>query len=109
MSIINPGQNNRQLTVMYQNVQGLIPFKDLGHKNPSLNITKVNELQSHIYKEEYDIIILNETWLTKNIHSNEILSSNGYNIFREDGSSSSTTQPMDPEIIQNIGKMVGES
>ena len=97
MSITNPGpatKNNMKLSVFYQNVQGLIPIKDLGNENPLLNTTKVAELQAHIYKKEYDIVILNETWLTKNIHNNEIFSPNSYNVFREDRSLA--THPADP-------------
>ena len=43
-SIINPGP--WQPKVLYQNVQGLIPFSELSEQHPKLNTEKVLELQS---------------------------------------------------------------
>ena len=37
--MLNPGPNS--LKICYQNVQGLIPIKDLTLKQPSLNVTKM--------------------------------------------------------------------
>ena len=105
MSIRNPGPNNKHITVMYQNVQGLIPIKDLGNKNPSLNLAKISELQSHIYEEKFDIVVLNETWLTKNIHNNEILAPDAYHIFRADRNES--THPTDPQNSTKFRKNGG--
>ena len=96
-SITNPGPGSRprshpsappinKLSVAYQNVQGLIPFGSLGNPNPQLNITKMCELQSYVYFNKPDILVLNETWLKPSILDNEILSSSGYNIFRVDRS-----------------------
>ena len=39
MTIKNPGPQG--MSVMYQNVQGLIPFSELNNKHPSLNKTKM--------------------------------------------------------------------
>ena len=61
-SILNPGpitaKSTKNLKTYYQNVQGLIPFGSLRDKNPSLNLTKINELQSYIFLEHPDIIVL---------------------------------------------------
>ena len=62
-SLLNPGPNS--LKICYQNVQGLIPIKDLTLKQPSLNVTKIYELNSYININNPDIIMLNETWLRK--------------------------------------------
>ena len=62
-SLLNPGP--KSLTICYQNVQGLIPIKDLTLKQPSLNVTKIYELNSYININNPDIIMLNETWLRK--------------------------------------------
>ena len=51
IGIVNPGMLNPgpgSLTICYQNVQGLIPIKDLTLKQPSLNITKICELNAYI-------------------------------------------------------------
>ncbi len=44
--ILNPGPN--KLSVVYQNVQGLIPFSDLGLPNPRLDRNKLIELHGHV-------------------------------------------------------------
>ena len=63
IGIINPGL----LKICYQNVQGLIPIKDLTLKQPSLNITKICELNAYININRPDVIMLNETWLKKSV------------------------------------------
>ena len=70
LTMKNPGPSG--LSIMYQNVQGLIPLHDLGNKNPILNQTKISELQSKVYKSGPDIVVLNETWLKPSINDNEI-------------------------------------
>ena len=92
MSLLNPGPNG--LSIMYQNVRGLIPVSDVNNKHPNLNYTKLNELQSYIHTSSPDILILNETWLKPSIHDNEILSPDLYKIFRRDRSHIS--HPPDP-------------
>ena len=44
--ILNPGPSS--LKICYQNVQGLIPIKDLALKQPSLNITKICYYRTHL-------------------------------------------------------------
>lgn len=93
MSIINPGPTNC-LNVMYQNVQGLVPFAELGNESPTLNQTKVSEFQAHVYSKSPDIVVLNETWLKNGINDNEIFPPEAYKIFRCDRSAES--HPPDP-------------
>ena len=120
-SITNPGPRNNnnnninnnnsphkasieQLQVFYQNVQGLIPIAHLNNPNPSLNVTKLLELQSYIYYNKPDIVVLNETWLKPNICNDEILPSDSYNVFRLDRSlKSHPTDPMDPKKYHKNG------
>jgi len=58
--LLNPGPN--KLSVLYQNVQGLIPFSALSDTHPSLNMNKILELQSYLNINQPDIVVLNETW-----------------------------------------------
>ena len=62
ISLLNPGPANT-LSVVYQNVQGLIPFSNLADNCPNLDVTKLAEIQSIVSVNKPDIIILNETWL----------------------------------------------
>lgn len=101
MTILNPGPDG--LSVVYHNVQGLIPFSELGNKHPSLNQTKLLELQSYAFSNSPDVLVLNETWLKSSIHDNEILPPNAYTIFRRDRSTKS--HPPDPVNPKNIEKM----
>ena len=83
----NPGPIfKNELSIYYQNVQGLIPFGQLGRGRPIFNDAKLIEL--HHYLESYvpDIVILNETWLKESINDNEILPSNLYTVFKRDRS-----------------------
>ena len=106
--ISNPGplagNRKKDVSVFYQNVQGLIPFGSLTDQHPNLHITKIYELQAYIFEKNPDIIILNETWLKPTILSSEIFPKQ-YNVFRLDRS---------PSLIQSIpltqkslGKMEG--
>ena len=92
-SIINPGP--WQPNILYQNVQGLIPFGELGKTNPVLNLDKILELQSYVNINRPDIIVLNETWLKKSISDNEILPTRQYKLFRVDRTEES--HPPDPD------------
>ena len=58
-SLLNPGP--KTLKICYQNVQGLIPFSQLGNYQPSLDRTKILELNAYIKLNKPDIILLNET------------------------------------------------
>ena len=90
--ISNPGpkskvtyNGNNGITVFYQNVQGLIPFSSLSDQHPNLDSNKIFELHAFIYKNNPDVIILNETWLKPSILNTEILP-NDYNVYRLDRS-----------------------
>ena len=101
-SIINPGP--WQPSIIYQNVQGLIPFGELDKPNPTLNLEKILELQSYVNINKPDIVILNETWLKKSISDNEIFPTRQYKMFREDRSDK--THPPDPDNSKNSDVMV---
>ena len=96
-SLLNPGPSSpkrKDLTVAYQNVTGLIPFKELGKPNPALDTVKILELNSYLSLNKPSIVILNETWLTGSINDSEIIPRDQYKIFREDRSK--RTHPSDP-------------
>ena len=86
MSLVNPGPNLSNISVIYLNVQGLVQLNTIGHKHPMLNTTKVLELQSFVDINKFDIIILNETWLKPSIRTKEILPFSNYKVFRLDRS-----------------------
>ena len=92
-SILNPGPG-KNFSVMYQNVRGFVPFSSLGESHPPLNVNKILEFQSYVFRNEPDLIILNETWLSKSHVNNEILPCDAYKIFRLDRSMKS--HPVDP-------------
>ena len=94
-SIRNPGPKLmcKPLTIFYNNVQGLINVRDLACEHPLLNMTKLYKLHGFLYTHAPDVVVLNETWLKKSIHDNEILPPN-YKIFRLDRSLSN--HPWDP-------------
>jgi endonuclease/exonuclease/phosphatase family metal-dependent hydrolase len=101
-SLLNPGPNN--LKVYYQNVQGLIPFSELGSAHPSLNRTKIGELNYHIHTEKPDVILLNETWLKKSIRDHEVIEDTTYKIFRTDRSlMSHPGDPRNPKKFRQNG------
>ena len=95
--ISNPGpvtgNMKKDLSVFYQNVQGLIPFGSLTDQHPNLDITKIYELQAYIFEKNPDKVILNETWLKPKILSSEIFPKQ-YNVYRLDRSPQS--HPVDP-------------
>ena len=63
MIVSNP--KARPLTILYNNIQGLIDIRDLKSKEPQLNMTKLYELHGHIFTTKAEVIILNEKWLKK--------------------------------------------
>lgn len=103
--IKNPGPTCQNLSVYYQNVQGLIPFGDLGITHPTLNDTKISELHAYINKNYPDIVVLNETWLKPSIFDNEILPSDLYKVFRCDRSPA--THPYDSNNPKKFRKNGG--
>ena len=93
-SLLNPGPHS--LKVCYQNVQGLIPFSQLDNNQPSLDRTKIYELNAYLNINKPDIVILNETWLKKSVQNSDIFLDPMYreNTFRNDRSQLS--HPSDP-------------
>ena len=102
-SMLNPGPKN--LKVYYQNVQGLIPFSHLASDHPSLDRTKIFELNTEICKNKPDLVMLNETWLNKSIKNSEIIEGSDYNVFRSDRSQ--VTHPRDPNNLKKFKKRGG--
>ena len=107
IAIINPSISHpgpRNISVFYQNVQGFIPIRNLGEVNPDLNRNKILELNTHINTHKPDVVLLNETWLVKSIHSREVIENNVYNVFRCDRSQlSHPSDPSDPEKFKKSG------
>ena len=91
--ILNPGPLN-SINVVYQNVRGLVPFSCLGKPIMPLDTDKIVDLQCNIFNDGPDVVILNETWLSKEHLDNEIFPNETYNIFRQDRSKK--THPPDP-------------
>lgn len=65
-------QISRTFSIYYQNVRG--------------TRTKTDTLYTNILTEDYDIIVLTETWLNSDIHNGEIFD-NRYDVVRKDRSS----------------------
>ncbi len=94
-AIKNPGPTHTEnITCLYQNVRGLVPFSELGKPIPLLDRNKLNDFQSHVFENKPTVVILSETWLTKDHLNNEIFPNNSYNCFRVDRSTKS--HPPDP-------------
>ena len=83
-SMLNPGPDN--ISVFYQNTQGLIPFSQLNSKHPTLDQSKIYEINAHIAEAEPDVILLSETWLKKSVLNSQIIQSSNYNVYRNDRS-----------------------
>ena len=58
--IVNPGppQALPNISVLFQNVRGLIPWTDLGKPSPMLSSTKLAELQAYIFFNKFDIVMM---------------------------------------------------
>ena len=100
-TICNPGpmsspqfKTSSDLSIFYQNVQGLIPFSNLAQYHPTLDNNKIFELNAYINSHNPDVIILNETWLKPSILDSEIFPPDKYEIHRLDRSEK--THPIDP-------------
>ena len=91
-SILNLGPS-KDLSVLYQNVRGFVPFNSLGAHSLPLDTDKLVDFQSYIFEKNPDLVILNETWLTKDHFDNEIFPNNTYTVFRRDRSQK--THPVD--------------
>ena len=102
-SMKNPGPA-KNLSVLYQNVQGLIPVSELGEEHPTLNENKLFELQAYVYHHSPDIVVLNETWLKSTVNDNEIFPPESYKIFRRDrGPDSHPPDPNNPNRFKRNG------
>ncbi len=104
MVILNPSIVNlgpRKISVLSNNIQGFINTRDLASDSPPLNMTKVHEINGYIFTNRPDIIVMNETWLKRPIHSNQVLPDD-YNVFRADKSSKS--HPYDPSRPKKFRK-----
>ena len=101
-SMLNPGPSS--LKICYQNVQGLIPIKDLTLKQPSLNVTKICELNAYIKNNRPYVIMLNETWLKKCVDDHEIIRDKNFNIYRNDRTQAShPSDPNNPNKFRRFG------
>ena len=92
-TICNPGpissprfKTSFDLSIFYQNFQGLIPFSDLAQDHPKLDNNKIFELNANINIHNPDVIILNETWLKPSILDSEVFPPDKYEIHRLDRS-----------------------
>ena len=102
-SLLNPGPNN--LSISYQNVQGLIPPSHLKGDHPQLDHTKIFELNAHLQDKKPDLLILNETWLKKSIKDHEVIHNSNYDVYRNDRSQ--VTHPADTSNPNKFRKFGG--
>ena len=94
-AIKNPGPDTHEkLSCLYQNVRGFVPFSGLSKKIPPLDRNKLNEFQTYVYENKPGLVLLTETWLTKEHLDNEIFPNDTYRCFRLDRSPK--THPPDP-------------
>ena len=86
-SIINPGPAQQSdLKIGYCNVQGLVLPSSMKSQMPIFQTNKLLDIQSYVYTHDLDVVIFNESWLTKYIGDNEIFNDEHYKIFRLDRS-----------------------
>ena len=90
-AILNPGPI---ISGLYQNIGGFIFFQELNKSILPLSITKLHKFQSYLFDKKPGLVILNETWLSKEHLDKEIFPKNSYKVFRLDRSSK--THPYDP-------------
>ena len=102
-SILNPGPNS--LSVSFQNVQGLMPFSQLGKSQPKLDQTKIFELNAYLATNKPDVLVLNETWLNKSVKDGEVIGDHNYDVYRSDRSE--VTHPADPNNPRKFRKFGG--
>ena len=94
-----------QVQVQASHIQGLIPIQDLTLKQPSLNITKICEINAYININRPDVIMLKETWLKKSVNDHEIIKDKNFSIFRNDRTQAS--HPSDPNNSNKFLKFGG--
>lgn len=102
--ILNPGPL-KPLTIFYQNARGFVPFSSLGEKIMPLDTDKILNFQSYIFENKPDVVILNETWLSKEHFDNEIFPNDTYQVFRLDRSTKS--HPPDPLLCKKFKRKGG--
>ena len=90
-SLLNPRPKDPiKISVFYQNIQELITYSSLGSAHPTLNITKMSELNcfvaSQVVSHNNLTIIFNENWLKDSVQNSEILPNKDYKIFGRDRS-----------------------
>ena len=105
-STLNPGpiNNDKPLSVFFNNIQGFVNTSNLSSDTPPLNMTKTHEIHGYLYTHKPDVIILNETWLKGSILDSEILPPN-YKIYRVDRTVKS--HPWDPNQPSKFRKNGG--
>ena len=70
-SIVNPGPTKQSdLKVGYCNAQGFILMSSMKGQMPIFQTNKIMDVQSYVYTNELDIVIINESWLNEYINSN---------------------------------------
>ena len=86
-SIVNPGPiKQTELKVGYCNVQGLILSSSMRGHMPIFQTNKLLDIQSYVYTNDLDIVIINESWLNDCINNNELFNEDHYKMFRLDRS-----------------------
>ena len=81
---INPGPRCKEknsvkcVTMNAQSLTSLVKFN-----NSNKTESNLEQFQNFVYSEDFDIVCVNETWLSANVYDAEILHS-GYNIVRND-------------------------
>ena len=103
-AIKNPGPYE-DVTCLYQNARGFVPFKELGEEIPCLDANKIIEFQTYIFEHRPSIIVLTETWLCKEHNDNEIFPNSSYRCFRLDRSPK--THPPDKNDPEKFKKRGG--
>ena len=105
-SLLNPGPTGTDsIKVFYQNIHGLLTFSSLGQGNPTLNITKLIELQAYIKNFHPDILVINENCLKSSILDNAIFPDKNYTVYRLDRNSN--THPPCPNNTKKFRKNGG--
>ena len=102
-AIVNPGPTTPsppRLSVLYLNAQGLY---SPGNKHFFLN--KFLSFQAYVFKNKPDVVVVNETWFTKDVHDNEIFPNSSYKVFRLDRSAK--THPYDENNPSKFRKCGG--
>ncbi|XP_055604130.1 uncharacterized protein LOC129752368 [Uranotaenia lowii] len=79
----------QHISIIYQNVRGLR--------------TKIDEFLLSILNDDYDVIVLSETWLNDEIYSNQLFSQN-YTVFRQDRNALATGKQLGGGVLIAVAK-----